>query len=320
MVITMKGLALALLITLVDLPVHVSALGLRHDPALRKTVGQETKALKPEIADHGQNSSDIGMLDGIFQEDIDDAQFWKTGKPPTFSELGGYHLPPKCPSDHSENSAYFQEMVYPNKVHTICDYRQPCNKKGTNLERLKSIRGLLAATKSLLDGNQVPYALYQGSAIGQHRCGDVLPWDADCDVVVWMEDAHKIPPGDLAWPYTVRHNKQNSAIPFVVADKTTGFYCDIFFMHKVGNNVGMAWPWSPRTCSVDWAKSTSYPFNHETKHCHYHDADLVTPFVPCYLNGIQHMCFKDQAAYLTEYYGPSVLTVPNVSTELLQGM
>lgn len=245
---------------------------------------------------------------------------WQIGNAQSFSS---HVLPPKCPADVSPDSPYMQEHVLPDPVHTICKYRQPCDRKGSNLERLQSIRGLLGRTKQLMNDIGIPYAIYGGSAIGQHRCGDVLPWDSDCDVVVWMEDAHKIPPGDLdgvngqysVVPSHELHGEYTgTSIPFVVADKTTGFYCDVFFMHRLHPNsdwVGLAWPWGEETCP---SMSDAYPFNSGIKHCDKIPLKYVLPFVPCVLDGIQHNCFQDQPAYLEDQYGPT-WNHANVSTQ-----
>jgi drug/metabolite transporter (DMT)-like permease len=197
-------------------------------------------------------------------------------------------------------------------VHTICDYRHPCDKQGTNLERLNSIRGLLGRTKTLLDDLQIEYAIYGGSAIGQERCGDVLPWDKDCDVVVWEEDVHKITEGDLDSQYTVMHKSfENYGVPYAVADKKTGFYCDIFFMKSNAetHHVEFAWPWGRDVCND---MSTSWPFSADIKRCNRYPAHIVAPFAPCTLNGVQHTCMKDQLAYLNLEYGPGV-TKPNLA-------
>lgn len=253
---------------------------------------------------------------GYFKQHTDDAEAWRFGQPQSFGNASSGVLPPKCPADVSENGPYFQEYVYPDEIHTICDYRHPCNKQGTNLERLNSIRGLLARTKTLLNGLGVEYAIYGGSAIGQQRCGDVLPWDVDCDVVVWEKDVHKISAGDLDHQYTVIHKAyENYGVPFVVADKTTGFYCDIFFMKYNPDNhhVGFAWPWGEHVC---YDMDAGYPHSQELKRCNLYPAEVVFPFVPCVLNGVQHTCMKDQLGYLKHEYGEGV-TEPNVTTNLV---
>lgn len=285
---------------------------------LRGTTEQTKALVLPTAATSSLNIT----VDGCEEEDRDDAQAWKSGQPfaQSFgSRIGSLHgvdsvLPPKCPADVSVTSPYMLEHVLPNVHHTMCDYRQPCDRRGPNLERLNSIRGLLKQTKKLLNGLGVPYALYGGSAIGQERCRDVLPWDSDCDVIVWEQDVHKISSGDIDSQYTVRWTQGNSAVPYVVADTYTGFYCDIFFMKydPSWQKVGMAWPWGESTC---FDMETSYPFNEEVKKCDKFDANLVHPFSPCVFDGVEHTCFHNQAGFLEEKWGKRVLDTPNITTQ-----
>jgi len=261
---------------------------------------------KAETQKRTQGTHDEGNSSWAKSSQDADAWFWRTGEVPRFTELdNSAPLPPKCGVPTGAYAAYPAHIKY---CHT-----PPCPVQGSvsNIKRFNSIRGLLAATKKVLDGAGVPYALYQGTAIGQARCQDVIPWDTDCDVAIWAEDAHKIPQGDVYGPFTVKNVHESPSIPFVVADKSTGFYCDIFFMKRTGNRVGMAWPWS-KPCP--FMPQGGFPFSPGLKKCHLHDAALVTPFVPCTLNGIQHKCFRNQAAYLKEYYEPSVITTANRST------
>jgi len=298
--------------------IPVSAIGLLRGTDVHLHAPEQTKALDtPSVVTISINTT----VDGSEEEDHEDSQAWRSGQPLAYSfsnrslpHGAGYVMPPKCPADVSETSPYMTENVLPNKYHTICNYRQPCDRRGTNLERLQSIRGLLQQTKKLLNGLAVPYAVYGGSAIGQQRCGDVLPWDSDCDVIVWEHDAHKITAGDIDSKYTVLHTQGNSAIPFVVADKTTGFYCDIFFMKQDPElpTANMAWPWGASYCHD---MSTQWPFNNELKKCDKFPMDVVSPFVPCFLNGIEHTCFNDQAGFLELKFGSAVLDSPNVTTQ-----
>jgi len=310
----MKGsFELTAWVTLMLLVSSVSSISLLRGATLQPNashVVSEQSALGRDNVTTSMLKGMIPELRGTLEEDRDDAEAWKNGQPHSFaSDIP----PPKCPADVSETSPYMTEMVLPNTVHTICDYRTPCDRKGTNLERLKSIRGLLAQTKKHLNAIGVPYAIYGGSAIGQERCRDVLPWDNDCDVVVWMDDVHKIQAGDLEWPYTMMKKEGNYAVPYVVADKSTGFYCDIFYMQYEAHTgqVGMAWPWGSDVC---YGMSNEWPFSDEQKKCDKFPVGVVTPFVPCMLNGISHPCLQNQPAYLEQQYGAG-WAFPNVTTQ-----
>lgn len=302
-------------IVVVLLIAPVSAITLQREAA-------RPNATQPVLGDDKSNQLHLDEAH-LKKERRDDEETWRTGIAHSFSAPAGNVVPPKCPADVAEDSPYMQELVLPDEIHTICKYRQPCDRKGSNLERLQSIRGLLARTKQLMNDIDVPYAIYGGSAIGQHRCRDVLPWDSDCDVVVWMEDVHKIASGDLDGvngKYSVVPSEElhgdytGTSIPFVVADKTTGFYCDVFFMHRSQSNphmVGLAWPWGHDTC---YSMSNEHPFSSGPKKCDRIPGVFVEPFVPCVLNGIQHTCFQDQAAYLDDQYGYDWES-PNISTQ-----
>lgn len=236
------------------------------------------------------------------------------------NKSGAY--PPVCPADVSEKSNYFTQTEWPDQTHTVCRMAD-CYTPKPRIERLQSLRGLLKITKKLLNDKKVPYALYSGSAIGQERCRDVLPHDTDCDVAIWQEDAHKISEGDLDSQYTVMHTREFAssphhggagpyAIPFVVVDRKTGLYCDIFFMttKPSTDRVGIAWPLATDVCpGQEWP--AKYPFPDGVKKCNLFPKSAIVPFVPCVLDGVEHQCFADQKTYLKLEYGPDVMT-PNV--------
>jgi hypothetical protein len=309
--LAMRRFGLAAVFMLMLPAVPVLAMGVLRGTEVHLNATAQAVDLPTSVARSSINIT----VDACKEEDRDDAEAWKSGQPMTLHGADKT-LPPKCPADVSETGPYMTEYVLPNKVHTICDYRKPCNRRGTNLERLNSIRGLLKQTKKLLNGASVPYALYGGSAVGQERCRDVLPWDADCDVMVWMDDVHKIDHmvGDIDSQYALLWTQGNSAVPYVVADKHTGFYCDIFFMNynPYTNQVGMAWPWGASVCPD---METSHPFNPDIKKCDKYPSNLVHPFTPCILDGVEHTCFHDQKGFLQMKWGPTVLDTPNVTTQ-----
>jgi len=242
------------------------------------------------------------------EEETSDAESWRFGVPHVFASGVG-SLPPKCAADASDQDPYWNEMVNVVADHIECKYRKPCDKKTSNLDRLNSIRGVLGKAKTLLDGLNIEYSIYAGSAIGQERCGDVLPWDADCDIVVWERDVEKISTGDLDHQYTVK--QKSTFIPRAVEDKATGFYCDVFAMrhNSVTNEVEMPWPWGVSRCK------DAYAYAGEQIHkCWRVPYDIVAPFVPCTLNGVQQTCMHNQLAFLQYMYGSGVGS-PNVATK-----
>jgi len=250
---------------------------------------------------------DPNMTKSHDEEDLDDAKAWKFGRPVHYLASGAQWLPPKCPKDVPASSPWFTELVTPHG-HVDCEFRSPCNKQGTNLERLNSIRGVLGRMKTLLNGLNINYAIYAGSAIGQERCEDVLPWDGDCDVAVWEEDIPRIATGHLDSQYVVK--TKGIFIPRTLADKRTGFYCDIFPLKNKGAFVETPWPWGNAVCpgqAMRWVKSPT-----PVKKCYRAPYNIVAPFVPCTLNGVQHTCMKDQLGFLKLRYGAGVLH-PNVS-------
>lgn len=231
-------------------------------------------------------------------------------------------LPPKCPAHVSENSPFWFEPAISDGVHIVKEYYRPV----TNLERLNSIRGLLVRTKQHFNELGVPYLLYAGSALGQQRCKDVLPWDVDCDVIIWSVDVPKISPRHFDSQYVLSDKRglgatssSTSYIPFSMVDKTTGLYCDVFTIYhdQQTQQVWSPWPWGNSYCSH--LVTESY-FSNPTWNgkCYKYNAAILSPSVPCVLHGTTYDCYQNQPAYLAEFYGPS-WSVPNVSTQFVRG-
>jgi len=244
-------------------------------------------------------------------EDTVDAMVWRTGKPPHF--VGQATLPPKCPQDVPADAPYWSEKHYPDRSHCVCEYAGGCHKMFTNRERFESIQRALAMTKQTLDAQGIGYVLYGGSAIGQYRCGNVLPWDADCDVLVKMSDVPKLRQslGELGNNFILK--TKSSVIPFAFTDKATGLYCDVFTMdfEEYRDTVAVAWPWAmdgPCPQFPEWSHQPGV-----TMKCERYPLSSVTPYAPCVMNGLTHTCANDQATYLSSKYGAG-WNSPNVST------
>lgn len=246
---------------------------------------------------------------GDISEDSADQDAWRAPESAHF--VSQSTLPPRCPRDVPENAPYWSEKHWRDRTHTVCEYVDDCNSMVSNRERHDSIRNALAVTKQTLDGASVPYVLYGGSAIGQYRCEDVLPWDADCDVLIKKADISKLKAGPLSNGFVLR--EKSTTIPFVVVDTSTGFYCDIFQMdfEESRGTVAVAWPWGAAPCPQFPDRSLGEPMR-----CERYPLEAVSPYVPCVLNGVTHKCAHDQATYLATKYGDS-WNNPNVSTRAL---
>jgi hypothetical protein len=156
-----------------------------------------------------------------------------------------------CCHHLSDDDPYWQEtekyhITYPGYIK--CQYSDGCNRKVTNGMRVKSIRRALKGTKQLLTKLNVQNLLYGGAALGQYRCGDVIPWDVDCDILVsqadvelihkkvfnkemdfndWEEGETSVDLASLGAP-GIRLIKKNPCSPFEIVDTQDGFFCDVF--------------------------------------------------------------------------------------------
>lgn len=289
--------------------IHVLSLAVCLRPAVSLAI-QRSRANAPLhlLANASQlrwNTSD----DSELAEDTDDHAVWRNGSSLHFTSVGQTTLPPRCPSDIPDDAPYWSEKMWRDRTHTVCEYVDDCNMMITNRERHQSIRNALAMTKQTLDGRSVPYVLYAGSAIGQYRCKDVLPWDKDCDVLIKKSDISKLAAGPLANGFVLR--AKSVAIPFAVVDTSTGFYCDIFQMdfEEARGTVAVAWPWAQDGSCAQFPDRSL----HEPMHCERYPLEAVYPYATCELNGVQHNCAHDQATYLATKYGID-WNQPDVST------
>jgi hypothetical protein len=200
----------------------------------------------------------------------------------------------------------------------------------TNSDRITALRKLLGATKTLLGRLNVDYMLYGGTAIGQYRCGDVLPWDADNDIMIPRKDLfrmHEIifgrPWRDLAnesessslgygeysqdlakWGAPgYKLMKKSNCIIYELVDVNSGFYTDMFPLDYHAGSGMVPWPGAPVQCHT-WTKcaSTCYQF---------WDQDYW-PIEDCLMSGISMRCPKDRAAVLVSTYNAAVLIEPDV--------
>lgn len=126
----------------------------------------------------------------------------------------------------------------------------PCLLNGripTYGDRVRSIEATLRATKDILNSlgphEEIwkQWAIDSGTLIGSIRCGNILPWDVDGDIVVAssLMSALNKNMGVFHNRFLLTRKKSGSimdnGIPFVVVDLQTGFYIDIFRLDNVGN-------------------------------------------------------------------------------------
>lgn len=243
----------------------------------------------------------------------------------------GHALPPACVRDVPENHAYWDERdtYWKNgQAYVACRYNKEC--KGgpwTNRERVAAIRRSLHATKSLLDDREIPYTLFGGSAIGQYRCEDVLPWDLDCDVLVPQDSIPKLravlqEPGSgwrgkgrsldmehLGLPGFVLMEKLGGCIPLVVVDKSTGFFCDVFPARDHGAVTLSPW-WTGGVACDAVGMFSCYNGNQ----CQDFPRDTVFPASKCKMYQTSDFsCPKQMVPFLHSYVGPQVAN-PDVAT------
>jgi len=251
------------------------------------------------------HQEDQQSLNGLLARQELLKRFWQTG------EVGHSQgtVPPKCPGDLNASASYWSETADIHDHRAECQSGEGCQTL-TNLERMVAVRGALHATKTLLNNRSVPYVLYAGSALGQSRCNDVLPWDSDCDVAVAKEDLAKLTAGELASHPGYELRVKSACIPFSVIDLKTGLYCDIFQVDLEadgGRSVALNWAYAESSCP-------QFPeWNGHPAKCEVYPTGSFFPAVDCELHGASFKCANAQDANLAVKYGASWQT-PDVST------
>jgi drug/metabolite transporter (DMT)-like permease len=243
-------------------------------------------------------------------------------------------LPPACPAFVPKDDPYWsQEEPYwvedvdgVMRPYAVCMYSKNCTQNFTNIQRVSSLRAVIHATHQLLQKNKASYMLYGGTAIGAHRCEDVLPWDVDTDITVNQDDfgglvrlldnakprlhdekqyqGHTGRWIDLAEhgvPGFTLMEKFPGCLPLIVVDQQTGFFTDMFPMKAHAETIYTPWvrgrvscnSWEFSGCNWNlcdtWATANTLP----TTGCQIHKTPKVS-------------CAHDTAAFLQEYYGSSI--------------
>lgn len=255
-------------------------------------------------AAYGGHTSGVGM------------RFNSTADGPTYCP---HHIPVDAPY-WQETEQYHQT----NPGYIKCQYSDDCRRPTTNADRVNSIRRALAGTKALFNTLEVEHVLYGGSLIGQHRCGDVLPWDVDCDVLVSSKSIQRIyaevygktldfrsfqrgeTTADLAnfGAPGIALATKSGCTPFEVVDTHNGFFCDVFVSDWVDSALYTPWWEGPRNCDGVFPEC---PGGHT---CYAYPSDVVDPVVSCGVAGSYMSCPARTPSFLEITYGPS-FNVPN---------
>lgn len=230
-----------------------------------------------------------------------------------------------CCHHLTDNDPYWQEtekyhLTHPGYIK--CDYSDGCTRKVTNSMRVKSIRRALSGARQIFSNLKVQSLLYGGSAIGQYRCGDVIPWDVDCDVLVsqadievihekvfnekidfskWEEGETSVDLAHFGAP-GIRLIKKNPCAPFEIVDTQDGFFCDVFSSNWYASELYTPWWNAPYSCPGLFADCDKAGGG---QRCFKFDAHTVRPAVNCNMAGVGQSCVPDMPTYLRAIYGNS---------------
>jgi hypothetical protein len=241
-------------------------------------------------------------------------------------------LPTHCPADMPEHDPYWAQASEDNAAHhdlARCDH-ETCTGTFNNWKRLTTLRKLINATDILMRRQQVDYTLVSGTLIGQQRCGDIIPWDADADVQVLDSDWNKLdvlfegPPNEDPNSGVVGDRKISlgfigypqfflfsafKCIPWRLVDSETGFYVDVFSPVQVAGSQSTMSRRPIYTGEVacnykeDYASWPSTYWQHcQWDHCDETPTDVIWPSKRCKFADFEVNCPTDNVAYLNYIY------------------
>lgn len=221
------------------------------------------------------------------------------------------------------NDPYWQETEKYHQTHPgyiKCQYSDGCTRRVTNSMRVKSIRRALLGSRALFQNLGVESLLYGGSAIGQFRCGDVIPWDVDCDFMLkesaiasihekvfgskadfynWKAGETSIDLASFGAP-GIRLIKKTACTPFEIVDTQEGFFCDVFTSKYYSSSLYTPWwngghpcPGLFEGCDKAGGGQRCYKFAQQT----------VTPPQNCVMSGVVQSCPPNMRTYLYTTYG-----------------
>lgn len=180
------------------------------------------------------------------------------------------------------------------------------------------------------------YYLDSGTLVGLWRCADVLPWSEDADIhvpakdikelflrifgrpqsdipdtamdtlMVTHEDNPIVPEDLVIWPWGWE-NGMGKSQPIGIADRSTGFYVDVWIEEQgeIENGtewVERYWKHAPAECSPKEGYTTT--------RCFKFPREMVYPLADCKVDGVIHSCPRDSLNYLYIEYGQSVKHAP----------
>lgn len=253
---------------------------------------------------------------------------------------------PSCAADLPAHSPYWDGQDHYGMTHHKCkdagtpaaqgipSAKYPCPRI-TNRARVDALRKLLKVTHTLMVNLNIDYMLYGGSAIGQYRCRDVLPWDADNDILVSRNDIYRIHKeiygrpwrdlraneteyGEYGWGYSeysadlskwglpsgYKLMKKSNCIIYEIVDVNSGFYTDIFPVDYHDGQGFVPWPDNSLSSCSTWTKCAST--------CYAYPDAIYWPFIDCEMAGMSMRCAKNQGDFIVRTYDAAALTTPDV--------
>ena len=149
------------------------------------------------------------------------------------------------PCDHFLLGGYFETWNHSDKK-----FFKPENLPN-QAARVESLKAVIRATVAAFAALKIPAFLESGTLLGYLRDNDVIPWDKDADLAIYLPDCLKIFPDggrngsfktrlQAALPsrFHVTHmlcSKSNGPISGRVVDKETGFFSDVFTYEDIPN-------------------------------------------------------------------------------------
>lgn len=240
-----------------------------------------------------------------------------------------------CCHQLAYDDPYWQEtenyhVTYPGYIK--CEYSDSCTRKVTNSMRVKSIRRALKGAQQAFSNMNVQSLLYGGSAMGQYRCKDVIPWDVDCDIMISQADVavihRKVFKKELDYNQWVtgetsvdlahfgapgiRLVKKNPCSPFEIVDTQEGFFCDVFTSNWYSSQLFTPWWSGPYSCPQLFEGCDQGAAG---QRCFRFEAHTMRPTASCMMAGISQHCPPDMPTYLQALYGDGWHT-PNQSLGL----
>jgi len=236
---------------------------------------------------------------------------------PVSQKRSGRQYPPACARDDPDSPWWNHKFVVVQN-HVDREFAL-FGKELSYRQRSEWLSGLAKVTKHLLSRHSIEgWFLSSGTALGAYRCGDVLPWDVDCDIIVPEEGIRKLYTSVFNrsdYDYSRRQGAQiderfriktkELCIPLAVVDTTNGYYCDIFTLNRIRASDGTEWLERPFVvdygCTGAGSRVTPPRFLHED----------IYPTCTCNLGAETYPCANRLRHTLEVELGPDI-EKPNV--------